>query len=73
MTVKTPAETFEELVERQEPYFAAVKAARDLAWFEVGHKRRAEIVGQLGLPEDIAETELRRALWERRHPRSNTA
>jgi hypothetical protein len=50
-------------------YFAAVLAAGDLPWFAAGHPRRAEIVAQLGLPDDIAETELRRALFERRYRR----
>ena len=50
-------------------YFAAVHAAGDLAWFEVGHPRRAEVVRQLGLADDIDDTELRRALFERRYQR----
>lgn len=48
-------------------YFAAVRAAGDLAWFEVGHPRRTEVIDQLGLADDIEETELRRALFARRY------
>lgn len=59
-------ETFEQYLERSEPYNAAVRAAGDLPWFEDPEKR-AEIAEQLGLPTDTDPMELRKALWERRN------
>lgn len=59
--------TFEEHLERSMPYVAAIHAAGDLAWFEAGHPRRAKVVERLGLADDIAELDLRRALWARRN------
>jgi hypothetical protein len=47
-------------------YFAAINEAGDLAWFEDGHPRRYVILSQLGLDDDIEETDLRRALFMRR-------
>ncbi|MGW8815505.1 hypothetical protein [Gordonia terrae] len=48
-------------------YFAAIREAGDLAWFEPGHSRRYVILAQLGLDDDIDETDLRRALFMRRY------
>ncbi|MDV6310265.1 hypothetical protein R4227_22270 [Gordonia amicalis] len=48
-------------------YFAAIREAGDLAWFEPGHSRRYVILAQLGLDDDIEEADLRRALFMRRY------
>ncbi|WP_156517430.1 hypothetical protein [Rhodococcus sp. LB1] len=48
-------------------YIATIHEAGDLAWFEDGHPRRYVILSQLGLDDDIEETDLRRALFMRRY------
>ena len=58
--------TFEEHLERSVPYFAAVHAAGDLAWFERGHPRREMSSLRPSWAITITELELRRALWDRR-------
>uniref|UniRef100_A0AB39U2N4 Uncharacterized protein n=11 Tax=unclassified Caudoviricetes TaxID=2788787 RepID=A0AB39U2N4_9CAUD len=58
-------ETFEQYLERSEPYFAAIREAGDLPWFEDTEKRAATAV-RLGLAADAEPLEVRRALWERR-------
>lgn len=58
---------FQRHLQMTTPYFDAVRLAGDLAWFEHGHPRRGEVVTRLGLSDDIDETELRRALFMRRH------
>lgn len=74
MRADRPPLTFEEYAEGRANYFASIQEAGDLAWFQVGHERRDAVVATLGLPADIPETELRRALWERRYDnRSNAA
>uniref|UniRef100_A0AB39U256 Tail assembly chaperone n=1 Tax=Mycolicibacterium phage Alyssa1 TaxID=3240801 RepID=A0AB39U256_9CAUD len=61
-----PDNTFEQYLERSEPYFAAVREAGDLPWFEDPEKRAAAAV-KLGLSAETDPLELRRALWERRN------
>ncbi len=59
--------TFEEYLERSESYVEAIRTAGDVPWFAAGHPRRSEVVARLGLPENISEIDLRRALWARRN------
>jgi hypothetical protein len=56
--------SFERYLEQTENYFAAIRAAGDLPWFEDPEKR-AEIVARMCLPQDIDPLELRRMLFER--------
>lgn len=64
--------TFEDYTASSENYVAAIREAGDLPWFE-DPERRSRAAAQLGLPEDTDPMELRRALWARRHKRSNAA
>ncbi|MCV7217149.1 hypothetical protein H7J51_17910 [Mycobacterium crocinum] len=61
-----PETSFEEYLERSEPYFAAVREAGNLPWFEDPEKLAAT-AAKLGLPADADPMKLRRALWERRN------
>ena len=60
---------FQRELERSVPYFDAVRDGGDLPWFCEGHPRRAEAVERLGLSEDIAEIDLRRAVFFGRYSR----
>lgn len=62
---------FQEHLTRSKPYFAAVRAAGDLPWFCEGHDRREVVIEALGLPADIAELDLQRALFMKRYQESN--
>jgi hypothetical protein len=57
---------FQQHVERQEPYFRTVRENEDIPWFEEGNPKRGETAAKLGLPDDVADIELRRELFFRR-------
>jgi hypothetical protein len=65
-----PQTSFEGYLANSEPYFAAVREAGDVVWFE-DESKRAQTAQRLGLPADVPELELRRALFERRHSTTN--
>jgi hypothetical protein len=72
VSVGTP-ETFEEWFEKHgQPYEAAVIANGGKPW-PLDAEKRAAAAAKLGLPHDTEPMELRRALWERRNKRSNSA
>ncbi len=58
---------FQQSLKRQAPYFAAVEAAGDLAWFQPGNPKREATITKLGLPADVSDLELRRAVFFRRY------
>lgn len=71
MTAEAPADDREQEFLRfffhQADYVAAVHAAGDLMWFEQGHPKREQMITELGLPDDVSDDELRRALFDRRY------
>lgn len=58
---------FQRYLQASTNYFAAIREAGDLAWFEDGHPRRYVALAQLGLDDDVTEIELRRAMFMRRY------
>lgn len=66
MNAKDREVAFQRHLQMSAKYFEAIREAGDLAWFEDGHPRRYVILSQLGLDDDIEETDLRRALFMRR-------
>lgn len=64
--MSNPEEAFQLHLERSAVYFAAVEAANALPWFADPEKSKA-VIDRLGLPEDISELDLRRALFMERY------